>query len=76
MGSKETQNQMIEEHLRKHGSIEPMEALANYGCNRLAARIWDLRHKGIRIKTINTAVMNRYGRVINFAKYCLERKSS
>ncbi len=38
-------------HLRHYGDITPMEALGQYRCFRLAARINDLRAEGHRIIT-------------------------
>ena len=37
---------MILVHLRKGWPITPIEALAQYGCFRLGARIHDLKHQG------------------------------
>jgi hypothetical protein len=41
----------ILKHLKARQTISPMEALASYGCMRLAARIHDLREAGCRIST-------------------------
>tara|TARA_R110000823_G_scaffold203197_1_gene334033 strand:+ start:4121 stop:4336 length:216 start_codon:yes stop_codon:yes gene_type:complete len=38
-------------HLEEHGSIDPLTALRQYGCFRLAARIHDLRFQGHKIET-------------------------
>lgn len=46
-----SQGQQVFSHLKRHGSITPMEALNQYGCMRLAARIEELRTKGHRIET-------------------------
>ena len=46
-----TQAGHILEHLRRVGSITPLEALDLYGCFRLAARIKDLRALGWAIHT-------------------------
>ena len=51
-----TQEKQILEHLQKYGEITPLEALTLYGCFRLGARIWDLRHAGHNIITIRTTV--------------------
>lgn len=49
--SKETQEWNILRHMIKNGPITPLEALTEYGCMRLGARIYDLEHKyPIRIK--------------------------
>lgn len=45
-----SQSQQILAHL-KSGPITPLEALSNYGCLRLAARISDLRERGHIIET-------------------------
>ena len=46
-----TQKDMILDHLQ-HRPSTPLEALSDYGCFRLAARIDDLRREGADIKTI------------------------
>lgn len=38
-------------YLQRHGSISPLEALDQFGCFRLAARIADLRAKKHNIET-------------------------
>ena len=46
-----TQEASILGHMLRHGPITPLEALTEYGCMRLGARIFDLEHKYlIRIK--------------------------
>ena len=49
-----SQESQIFSHLKRYGKINPMQALTNYGCFRLAARIYDLRAKGYRIETEQT----------------------
>lgn len=46
-----TQAQVILAQLRAGRSITQIDALQEFGCNRLAARIHDLREAGHRIKT-------------------------
>ena len=47
-----SQNRKIAEHLMAGKSITPVEALNNYGCFRLGARIHDLKNKqGFNIET-------------------------
>lgn len=41
-----TQTETILAHLKAGGSITPIDALRDYGCFRLAARIKDLRDEG------------------------------
>ncbi len=45
------QTQAIRAHLESGKSITPIDALALYGCFRLAARINDLRNDGLEIET-------------------------
>ena len=48
--SKTTQAEAILRHLREHSEgITPLEALNEYGCFRLSARIYDLRQDGHQI---------------------------
>lgn len=46
-----SQTELILNHLRQHKSITPLEALKEYRCFRLAARIKDLRDSGYSILT-------------------------
>ena len=43
--------EMVLAHLGKHGGITPQDALFKFGCQRLAARICDLREDGWQIET-------------------------
>ncbi len=63
-----TQNEMILDHLRQHKSITPLEALRQYGCFRLGARIYELKQKGYDI----VAKLAR-NKKKNFASYSLEK---
>ena len=47
-----TQTEMIRAHLESGREITPIDALQQYGCFRLAARINDLRKAGLPIETI------------------------
>ena len=59
----ESQRKMIKEYLLSGGSISPLDALKMFGCFRLGARIWDLRHKeGMDIKK-ETLVLDNNKRV-------------
>lgn len=46
-----TQEQQVLQHLKKHGTIRPLEALRRYGIYRLADSCFKLRSKGHRVKT-------------------------
>lgn len=65
---KKSQKKDILEYMQKHGSITPQEALSEFGCFRLAARISELKNKhGIGI---TTAIETENGKV--HARYVLE----
>ena len=50
--SKLSQNEQILTHLLAGGSITPLEALVEFGCFRLGARIYDLKNdRGIPIES-------------------------
>lgn len=67
-----TQKKIILKHLKDYGSIEPLEALGDYGIYRLASRISELRDAGYKITTEKVQKLNRFGKKIQFAKYVLE----
>lgn len=59
------QTQAIKDHLLKHNSITPLEALKKFGCMRLAARIRELRREGFSVQTaIVTKRGRRYGKYV------------
>ena len=61
------------EHLKDYGTITQAEALAEYGCMRLGARIYDLKRKGYAIVSERAEGRNRYGETVRFARYRLDR---
>lgn len=65
------QTERVLEHLRQYGSLSAVEALEVYGCRRLAARIWELRNRGLTILTSLREVENRYGEPCRVAVYTL-----
>ena len=66
-----SQKNKILKHLIEHGSIEPLEALREFGCMRLGARIGDLRADGYSIKTEYMMKRNAEGNIVRWAKYTL-----
>lgn len=62
------QTDAIFDHLKRKGRITPMEALREYGCFRLAARIGELRDAGHQIETIIKTELRR-GEPVRFAEY-------
>ncbi|MCQ2286502.1 MAG: helix-turn-helix domain-containing protein [Bacteroidales bacterium] len=68
---KQAQTQKILEYMKQCGSITPAEAMHEFGCMRLAARIADLKTDGVQIKAERVAAKNRFGETVSFAKYSL-----
>ena len=62
-----SQKLQILNHLKNQKSITPIEALADYGCMRLGARILELRNVGYDIRT---DLVERNGK--RFAEYVME----
>ena len=65
----DSQVRLVLEHLISRGSITQMEAVDEYGCYRLSARVADLRDKGIGITTIMVENLHNSG---HHAKYLLD----
>lgn len=67
----ETHCRLILEHMKNHGTIHHFEAEELYGCTRLAARIKDLRNRGVDIETKMVKGLNRHGGKTRYAVYRL-----
>lgn len=66
------QNAIIRAHLITHGWIDKKTALAICDCERISARIYDLRHKyGMNIVTEHVTGRNRFGHIERHARYRL-----
>lgn len=63
------QTDRILNHLQTRGSITQAEASELYGCSRLGARIYDLRHAGHHIVREMESGRNRYGDRTVYARY-------
>jgi len=66
----QTHNDLILKYLKTHGTITAMQALDNFGCFRLSARIYELRALGHDIDT--QIVRTTTGK--NIAQYRLKEK--
>lgn len=66
-----TQSEMILRYMHENGSITPWEAMREFGCMRLGARIWDLKKAGYAILTDSETRKNRFGKPVTFARYRL-----
>ena len=67
-----TQNAAILKFLQSGRTLTAMQALNKFGCNRLAARIYDLKCQGHNVCTTMKGFRNRYGTKIAIAEYSLE----
>ena len=68
-----TQCEMIKKHLQERGSITPKDARDEYGCDRLSARIADLKLRGMDIITEMETSKNRFGKKIRYARYRIKQ---
>ena len=64
-----TQTERIEKYMKDFGSITALEAMKDLGIMRLSARIWDMKHEGMKIKTEVETSKNRYGEPIHYNRY-------
>lgn len=64
-----TQVDRILRHLRDYGSITPVDALREYGCMRLGARIYDLKRQGYDIISEREDGVNKHGERCHWARY-------
>ena len=62
-----SQTTTVKNHLKKYGSISPLEAQSNYGVWRLSVCIQRLREGGLDIKTL----MKRAPNGAKYAEYKL-----
>ncbi len=67
-----TQSESILHYIQTYGSITPADALREFSCMRLAARIYDLENAGHKIKSELIETKNRNGESVRVASYSLE----
>lgn len=73
---KVTQCDRIRRHLDAYGSITGAEAMKEYGIQRLAARISDLKKEGVTIYSKSETSKNRYGESVSYKRYYICQKSN
>lgn len=72
----DTQENLVLQHLKEHGSITSMEAINLFGATRLSAIIYNLRHKnGCDILTNLETVTTRLGQKTSIARYILVKEN-
>ena len=74
--SAQTQCERLLEHLKLGLPLMAHKALYGYGCQRLAARMWDLRQVGHQIERRMVEVPTRDGRKARVAEYWLCQKEA
>ena len=71
-----TQCERILRHLQDYGSITQAEAVTEYGCYRLGARIWDLKAQGVPIRSERVTGKNRYNEPVSFSRYSIAKEDA
>ena len=69
-----TQAEQILNHMETKGAITPLEALVEYRCMRLGARIYDLKKLGYDIRSGYVEGTNSLGEVKRYKEYWLHRE--
>ena len=72
----DSQCKLILFYLKEYGKITAKDAMQLCGCMRLAARIHDLRKKGIPIKSESYTYTNTAGNKVRYAIYSLEANNA
>lgn len=71
-----TQSDRILQYMRTKGSITALDAMREFGCMRLAARIRDLRSAGYGIRSVIESSTNMFGEQVNYSRYSLDGDSN
>ena len=66
-----TQTDLVLMHMETFGEITPAVALGEYGIQRLASRISDLKRRGVRVHSRLHTGINRIGLPVRYAVYSL-----
>jgi hypothetical protein len=69
-----TQCDMILRYMQETGSITPWEAMREFGCLRLGARIYDLKRRGVDVTRELVTDRNRYGKPVSYARYSVTQQ--
>lgn len=71
---KGTQENMILDYIKEHGSITNLEAILKLGVMQCPARIWGLKRRGIQIAKRKKEVVDRYGDTKRIVEYYLKEE--
>jgi len=64
-----TQIEKIINYIEENGSITPLDAQREFGCQRLASRISDLKRMGYKFNVKLETSKNRAGEPVRYARY-------
>lgn len=62
----------IYHYMRRYGGITQADAFLDLGCARLGARIYDMKSRGIPIRSVMTEVRKKNGQSAYVAMYKIE----
>ena len=68
-----TQIDRLNHYLHSGKTINPLSAWLELGIYRLSARVFDLRDRGVNIKTRMVSVKNRWGEEVVVAEYYINK---
>ena len=68
----QAQRDLIFNYLKSGGALTALDALEKFGCMRLGARVWELRHAGIAILDRWVEKVTRSGRKKRYKEYYME----
>ena len=71
MKKQKSQKSEVLKYMKTHKGITSIQAFNNFGVTRLADIIYRLRQDGFEIETEQLTTKNRYGHVVNYARYSL-----
>lgn len=65
------QQERVLRYMNEFGSISSLEAFKDLGVTRLAAVIFDLKKKGVKIESKIESCKNRFGEPVHFSRYSI-----
>lgn len=69
-----SQCDMVVDYINEFGSITSLEAVYDLGATRLSGIIYNLKKQGYKIKSVDEGSLNRYGRMVYYARYSFEEE--
>lgn len=69
-----SQCDMVVDYINEFGSITSLDAFRELGATRLSGIIYNLKKQGYKIKSVDEGSLNRYGRMVYYARYSFEEE--